>query len=286
MSQSSQLQINVEGALLRVHRSEHVGFWNSYENGKWEPETFAVFRRFVNPQHSYIDIGAWIGPTLFLGCQLAKHAYGIEPDPVAYTELARNIDYNRPLTNNVRLFNICITPVSGKISFGSRVDGGDSSSSLLFSNEKTSWVVDGMNFQEWMEQNEIYDCDFIKMDIEGGEYSVLPTMSGYLKKHRPTLYLSLHPCFLGDLRARGVKAKLKRSVLRLQLTIGIFNSIKFYKYLYEPKDIAPSLKRSSLRSRLRKSLAKSGWKPVVLIVMCYYSVFDRTSSLVLTDQKW
>jgi FkbM family methyltransferase len=284
--QSSQLRITVAGDPVQVRRGKNDGFWSLYERGSWEPDTQAVFRRFIDKQHSYIDIGAWIGPTLLLGCQFAKHAYGVEPDPVAYTELVENMKYNRPLTNNVQLFNICITPVSGKVSFGSRGDGGDSASSLLFSNEKTSWTVDGVNFQEWIEQNEINDCNFIKIDIEGGEYSVLPTMAAYLKNHRPTLHLSLHPCFLGELEVRGVKAKLKRSIVRLANTIRMLNTLRFYKYMHDPIGKVQSLGRCSLPSRIRHRLVKKSWKPVVLLVACLCSIWGHPSALVLTDQKW
>src|ERR1035437_6797698 len=154
MPQSSHLQITVEGKTFHVRHGNNDGFWSNYERGVWETDTQAVFRRFIDPQHSYIDIGAWIGPTLLLGCQLAKRAYGIEPDPVAYAELCENMAYNRPLTANVQLFNICITPVSGKVSFGNRGDGGDSNSSLLFSSEKASWTVDGISFHEWIGSEE------------------------------------------------------------------------------------------------------------------------------------
>jgi len=284
--QSSQLQITVEGKPVQVRRGENAGFWSSYERGVWEPETLAVFRRFIDAEHSYIDMGAWIGPTLLLGCQLARRAYGVEPDPLAYAELVDNIKYNRPLTNNVQLFNLCITPVSGKVSFGSRSAGGDSMSSLLFSNEKTSWIVDGMNFQEWVEQNEINDCNFIKIDIEGGEYGVLPTMTSYLRNHRPTLYLSLHPCFLGERGTRGVKARLKRSVMRLGNTIRILNIVRSYPYWYDPSCKVPSLGGNSLRSRLRNRLAGISWKPVVLLVTCLRGIFGRPHALVLTDQEW
>lgn len=294
MPQSSQLQVTVERSPVYVRRGRHDGFWSIYESGNWEPDTQAVFRRFIDRQHSYIDLGAWIGPTILLGCQLAKRAYGVEPDPLAYAELVDNISYNQPLTGNVQLFNICMTLVSGKVSFGSRGDGGDSESSLLFSNGKTSWTVDGKNFQEWIEQNEINDCSFVKIDIEGGEYSVLPTMAAYLREHRPTVHLSLHPCFLGELSGRGMGAKLRRSALRLHNTIRIFRMVGFYKYLYDPLGKIGKVTNlgmsSSLRSRLRlhlhHAIAKLSWKPVVLLVLYLLSIAGLRSTVVLTDQEW
>lgn len=43
-------------------------------------------------------------------------------------------------------------------------------------------------------ENRIEDCNFIKMDIEGGAM-VLPTMKTYLEQNKPVLYLSMHPPF-------------------------------------------------------------------------------------------
>lgn len=284
---SSQLQVTMEGNLVNVRGGTNDYFWGNFERGAWEPDTQVVFKRFIDAQHSYIDIGAWIGPTLLLGCQLARRAYGIEPDPIAYPELVENMNNNQALTNNVQLFNICITPVSGKVSFGNGANGGDSMSSLLFSSEKTHWTVDGMNFQEWIEQNQINDCNFIKMDIEGGEYSVLPTMAAYLREHRPTLHLSLHPCNLGELAARGIKKRLKRSLLRLGNTMKILRLLWFYRHWYDTLEQLPAM-NISLRSRIRvrHRLAKLRCKPISLIVVCLLSIFGRTGALVLTDQEW
>lgn len=286
VQQSSQIQAIELGDSLHVRSGRSDSFWALYKRGEWEPDTIAIFRRFIDRDHSYIDIGAWIGPTLLLGCRLAKRAYGIEPDPIAYAELAESIEYNRPLTDNVQLFNICIAPESGKTSFGSRSDGGDSSSSLLFAGNKTTWTVDGLNFQEWIDQNRIVDCNFIKIDIEGGEYSVIPTMAAYLRKNRPTLHLSLHPCFLGEQEGRGITEKIKRFFYRLKSTIRILGVLQMYKYIYDPRSKAPHSDHRTFRARIRNLLVGMSWKPVVLMLACLYSTRGGTYSLVLTDRKW
>ena len=284
-SQSSHLQVEVEGSRFQIRSGKNNVFWDHYSSGAWEPDTRAIFSRFIDAQHSYIDIGAWIGPTLLLGCPLAKRAYGIEPDPIAYSELVENIDSNRPITSNVQLFNICIAAESGKKAFGNRGDGGDSMSSLLFSDEKTNWTVDGMTFGEWIDQNGIDDCNFIKIDIEGGEYTVLPTMAAYITKHRPTLHLSLHPFCLGGRSVRSVAAKIKRSAYRLKCTVGIISVIGTYRYVYDPRGKVPSGIRT-FRSRIRDFLAKVSWKPAVLLLTCLYSMGGGDDTLVVTDQRW
>lgn len=278
--------VTIEGTSVHVRCGKNDAFWGRYEEGVWEPDTQAVFRRFIDKQHSYIDIGAWIGPTLLQGCQLARRAYGIEPDPVAYAELAENIEDNRLIAGNVHLFNICITPVTGKVSFGSRGDGGDTMSSLLFSDGKTHWMVEGLNFQDWTEQTGIDDCNFIKIDIEGGEYSVLPTMAAYLTSHRPTLLLSLHPCFIGDLAAKSIKARFRRSVFRLSNTINLLRIVRFYRHMYDPLGKVPGSAIGSFRTRLHHAMAAPTWRPVVFLMMALRAILGKPSVLVLTDQQW
>jgi FkbM family methyltransferase len=223
------MQINARGKLFEVSPANHMSFWNEVASGSWESATFAIFDRFLDRQHSYIDIGAWIGPTVLYGCQLAKTAYALEPDPLAYAELEQNITLNETIAGNVRLFNACIAPRSGEVTLGSRGQGNDSTSSLLFAKKKTHWTVKAFSFEDFVRQQAIADCNFIKMDVEGGEYQLLPTMVEYLRTHRPTLHLSLHPLYL-KIRPLGWPGRI---IERLRQTAKILGCIGFYKHMYD-----------------------------------------------------
>src|ERR1700676_1105845 len=107
--------IRLRNKELNVAPGRNDAYWQSVARGVWEPETFPILERFIDGAHSYIDMGAYIGPTLLYGCQIAKRAYGIEPDPIAFAELQQNIDRNRPTTDNVQLFEACIAPKSGEV---------------------------------------------------------------------------------------------------------------------------------------------------------------------------
>ena len=164
-------------------------FWRSIEEKRWENETYEIFNFFINKNSSYIDMGAWIGPTVLYGCQLAKHCYAIEPDPVAFKSLKDNVDLNPDIKNKITLFNGCIGDTSGKVKFGSKTSFGDSSSSLLFDGTG-SIDVESLTLEEFIKRNNIRDCTFIKMDIEGGETIVLPAIKGYCRNLcRPSLCL-------------------------------------------------------------------------------------------------
>jgi FkbM family methyltransferase len=173
---------------------EYLLFLSKY----YEPNTYKIFDRFLDPNYSYIDIGAFIGSTVLYGAYHAKKVYAIEPDPIAFKELQKNVSLNPMLQGKIEIHQNCLSNRSEKVKFGSMSMGGDSMSSLLFANSKTTWFVDGITFHEFVRKNNITDCNFIKMDIEGGEILVLPSMKKYLEKEKPTLYLSMHPHFFKD----------------------------------------------------------------------------------------
>ena len=282
----SPLQITLDGKSLQVVRGSNDDFWLECSKGQWEPDTLSAFKRFIDKQHSYIDIGAWIGPTVMVGCQLARCAYVIEPDPVAYKELAENLRLNGAQTSNVRVFSLCITPTAGQYSFGSRAEGGDSRSSLLFAGSKTTWTVEGIPFADFVSQNGIADCNFIKMDIEGGEYSVIPTMLDFLRQYRPTLHLSVHPICLGDLEAKSMPGRLRRSWFRLAQTTQLLHHLRFYRHRYDCLGKYPKTLLTTPRSYVHHFLASLNCRPVTWLLACRQAIAGQTITLLLTDQKW
>jgi FkbM family methyltransferase len=206
----------------------------------YEPNTHKIFDKFLDPNHSYIDIGAFIGSTVLYGAHLAKKVYAIEPDPIAFNELQKNVLLNPLLQHKIELHQKCLYLRSEKVKFGSMAHGGDSMSSLLFASAPTSWFVDGITFQEFIRENKITDCNFIKMDIEGGELLILPSMEEYLAREKPILYLSMHPHFFQDPKSD---------------TQRIIEVLRNYKNIYT--DERKKIELSSLLSekRLRKKYA-------------------------------
>jgi FkbM family methyltransferase len=164
---------------------KYDSFWRRIASGDWKPDTFAIFDRFLDRRHCYIDIGTWIGPTLLYGSQIAASAFGLEPDPIAFAELGRNIESNRPSSDNIRVQQACIGSKTGTADFGSHGEGDASTSSLLFGRMKTHWTVDAFSFDDYIERHGVGACNFVNMDIERGEYQVLPGMAGYLRVASP-----------------------------------------------------------------------------------------------------
>ncbi|HEV8507984.1 MAG TPA: FkbM family methyltransferase, partial [Chitinophagaceae bacterium] len=99
-------------------------YWDLVNGGSWEPETFNIMQQYLSPKHSYIDIGAWVGPTVLFGAQLAKECYAVEADPVAYSGLLKNLSLN-PVISNVHADNVAISSATGFAEIGCRITKGD-----------------------------------------------------------------------------------------------------------------------------------------------------------------
>ena len=168
----------------------HENFWDQVSKNKWEPETFEILDRFVNSQSTYLDIGAWIGPTALYASGLAKEVHAVEPNPSVFQELSQNIKISG--RENLIPYHLAISNETKKFRLGNKSNEHDSMSSLLLSESKYSWEVQGKTFADFLNDIGNPKVDFIKMDIEGAEEFVLPSMKDYLRKEKPSLLLSLH----------------------------------------------------------------------------------------------
>jgi hypothetical protein len=104
---------------------------------------------------------------------------------------------------------------------------GDSSSSLIPTrSDKNFYEIIGITIDEFGSRHALKEVNFIKMDIEGGEYFVVSAIYEYLNTYRPTLYLSIHPAFL-----------MKKTHLYnpTKLTQQLVQHLSFYKYIYNVK---------------------------------------------------
>ncbi|WP_170382650.1 FkbM family methyltransferase [Ruegeria atlantica] len=172
----------------------HSKFWRKASAGKWEPETFAVLDKYLSPDRDYLDIGAWIGPTVLYAARRARHVWCFEPDPVAYRYLVWNLELND--IRNVSAFGIALSNGFGVTQMASaHGEAGDSTSSLLHGgNHGTDALTIG--WDQFSKSVDLSDVSLVKMDIEGAEFSVLPSLLPWLKETSPALFLSTHAPYL------------------------------------------------------------------------------------------
>lgn len=190
--------IRKNNAVFDVVVSDHLPFWRRLEKGKWEPGTFTVLDQLLTTDSVYFDIGTWIGPTLMYAAHKADICYGFEPDPLAFRELECNLKLNAHTAwaKNILIENKAVSNQNGSIVLSSRGEGGDSMSSTILNRSESQqhWNVETTDLVAALSPLAGKNRHvLLKIDIEGGEYELLPAVSGRLKDSGCDICLSLHP---------------------------------------------------------------------------------------------
>jgi len=190
--------------------------WFSRHNSNiiniWEQDTFKILEYYKNKSSGvYVDIGAWIGPTVLYAANIYKEVIAVEPDPIAIKRLEENLSVNK--FTNVKLVKKGLAAVNGTAKFGGHGPLGNSESTLLVSEpDYTQWgykkslkrsqdalvIIDTITIENLLTEQSVDPAhiSLIKMDIEGGELFVVPAIQRFLKEHQPAFYISLHYGFL------------------------------------------------------------------------------------------
>ncbi len=160
--------------------------------GTYETEVTKAIQNTVEPGQCVVDVGANIGYfTLLLAKKVGSQGRVIafEPFSVVYEVLEKNVALNG--YGNVTLVNKAVAGRSAAVGF-SHV-GTD----LLSSIERI--VPDSLNHVSAVSLDDYFGpvhrrVDFVKVDVEGAELSVLEGMQGILQNDHPILLIELHGC--------------------------------------------------------------------------------------------
>ncbi len=173
----------------------HSKFWRRTTRGAWEPETFAVLDTHLAPDADYLDIGAWIGPTVLYAAKKAHHVWAFEPDATAFRHLAWNVALNG--LDNVSALPVALsgrTGIARMASFGG--EPGDSMTSLLNADARGGTDVVTLDWDAFARDADLSAVTLVKIDVEGAEFDLLPALLPWLRAQRPALYLSTHAPYL------------------------------------------------------------------------------------------
>lgn len=181
---------------FQVNPSNSEEFWGLVQKNHWEPDTYAVFHRCIDATTLVVDFGAWIGPTCLYSAQLGEVCLAFEPDPVAFEMLKENFVLNKgaPWARRLKIFNEAITSDGAPVTLGSNGELGDSMSSQIFSNSKTTWTVSSRTIAAVLnEYRATNQSVFLKIDVEGAEYELIPTIQSVLIDPLVSAQIALHP---------------------------------------------------------------------------------------------
>jgi FkbM family methyltransferase len=187
-------------------------YWERVQDGRWEKDAFDVFDRHVDAQTVCFDLGAYIGFTCTYLAKRSKATHGLEPDPEAYKYLEATVSAND--LSNLHIYPYAAGGEESTVDIKSSYSGGNSGSSLLLKNPKTSWKVRMVDLNAFIDERVTPgDKVFLKMDIEGYEYMLLKEILPTLQKHRVTIFLALHPQIVaGMVTGNSIIDKIRRRV--------------------------------------------------------------------------
>lgn len=163
--------------------------------GSYERELVHLFKRVLTPGMTVLDLGANIGYFSVLAAGLVGNTgqvYAFEPDARCFARLKKNLS----AFSWAQAHSIAVGDQPGTARFYYRQKGDETGwGSLLLGKDNASsleTLVPVMSLDAWTCEQAIGRVDFIKMDVEGGEYRVLKGAEVLLSQHRPIIVAELN----------------------------------------------------------------------------------------------
>lgn len=188
------MKIHINNKPLEV-APEPADYWKWIAEGRYNHE-WAVYDKFLRPDHTFVDVGAWVGAHSLYASTITKHpVVAVEPDPVAFAILQANV-------KDAHLWNRAITDKRGTVKMGSGWLGASTTRINPNAGGGIGPWVDGQTFDvECFTLRDLVknlpDPLFIKIDVEGSEELIIKN-EGLFAMRQPTVLIELHPFWWHD----------------------------------------------------------------------------------------
>ena len=118
-----------------------------------------------------LDLGYFYGNFSYYASPFAKKIYGFEPNKESFEVANLQLEFNE--IKNVTLYNQAISNKDGLVPFF-EININKTMSSLVpyDSNLKPAYEIQSVRLDTFMSSEDITHIDFMKCDIEGGEYDL------------------------------------------------------------------------------------------------------------------
>jgi FkbM family methyltransferase len=161
--------------------------------GEWSEGENIVMSQFIKPGDTVIDVGANIGTTaisLSRNVGNSGKVYAFEPQQVISQCLNTNLLINN--IKNVEAYTMAISSLSGWVKLDSDELNAKGMYGLVGIADK-GHRVKSITLNEF----EVNNCSFIKIDVEGHEWEVIKGADSFLLKHSPVVYLEAKKELIG-----------------------------------------------------------------------------------------
>lgn len=167
-------------------------YLTAHKNG-FEPSMVHLFQTLVTPQYNVLDIGANVGCTTLLFGALAKRVISFEPSPTTHAFLVRNVAASG--LSNISVENCGLGAVAGvsELTYApANRAGAFVSANITASSGHTTETIRIKRLDDIVDSYAFPHLDFIKIDVEGFEKSVLEGARTTIGAYLPLIVLELN----------------------------------------------------------------------------------------------
>lgn len=161
--------------------------------GQYERRYATVLTRLIKPGFCIVDIGANVGwySILFARMSAGGRVISFEPVERTYKALRCNLDLNQ--VKNVTAHQLGLSNENGNVCF--YVNPEESIINSLRDISQAESIVKVLcpvrRLDEVLEENHVDRVDFIKCDVEGGEFLVFQGAVKTLREHKPIVFAEM-----------------------------------------------------------------------------------------------
>jgi FkbM family methyltransferase len=163
-------------------------FWSQFVKHKWEDNFFKTFEIIKNiKDYLFLDVGASNGCMSLYASNFCKKIISLEPEINAYLSLKRNITLNKAR----------ITPLKLALNLKNKTTlskSGTDFSSIVFNESYKIRPIATISFSKLIKKYIKNNKFFMKIDIEGYEFSLLKdkVFQKIIYNKKPPIYLAIH----------------------------------------------------------------------------------------------
>jgi FkbM family methyltransferase len=171
----------------KLYIRDKTDLWGFLQNGEYEPQETKIVKDLVKPGNICLDIGANIGYYTVLMSKLGGRVWSFEPEPSNVELLRKNVEINNIYAH---VFDIAISDDSGE----QNLYLSDASHGMhrMYKSVHTGKKPIKINAGQ-IDRFEFPKLDFVKIDVEGTELSVIKGMINTINKTKPNMMIEFHP---------------------------------------------------------------------------------------------
>lgn len=151
---------------------------------------YEAFDRFMPHDRAFWDLGGYHGELAIHARPRVRQCVVLEPDPIAFQVLKRNIDAHPQ--KQISGVQAAAFNALGHCYLGNDGHLGDGTS--RFNCGKNLFWAEAHTFASLEKWHKVVEVGYVRIDIEGAEEYVL-TQFDWFKERLPVIHLSLHPWY-------------------------------------------------------------------------------------------